>query len=126
MSSTAPQQDTSGSPWERHHRLARALEHAGWQVKDMQAYLRVSEGTMTNYLKGRTKRIPVGVLRDWAFATGTRWQWLLDGTGPWLRDGSEDGDRGPDPASDVPVRGSGWNRSSAIVPAPIIPLHRAA
>ena len=101
MSSTAAPQHPNTSPWERHHRLARALEHAGWQIKDMQAYLQVSEGTMTNYLHGRTKRIPVGVLRDWAFATGTRWQWLLDGTGPWLRDGSEDGPAGGVTASDL-------------------------
>ena len=32
----------------------------------------------------------------------------------------------PDAASDVPVRGSGWNLDRAIVPAPIIPLHRVA
>lgn len=44
---------------------------------------------MTNYLNDgpkRTKRIPASTLMEWGRVTGTRWEWLQTGEGPWLAD----------------------------------------
>lgn len=63
----------------------------------MQDYLGVSDTTMTAYIHDRNKRgIPLAVYRSWAAKTGTRVEWLKDGTGPWLRSLSD-----PDGASDL-------------------------
>lgn len=86
----------------------------------MQDYLGVSDTTMTAYIHDRNKRgIPLAVYRSWAAKTGTRVEWLRDGTGPWLR---SDPDDGPDGGSDLPVRPSTWKAS----PSPVRTLRIAA
>ena len=127
-----------GDPWTLGDRLAKARKAAilgppgpdgpGELIRLSQKELGVrcgfSQPTVVKYETGNHDVAP-DVLRRavaaWALATGYSFEWLMHGTGAWYAGGPT-----PDPASDVPVRGSGWNLDRAIVPAPIIPLHRVA
>lgn len=82
----------------------------------MYSHLQVSDTTMTNYMQGRTKRIPISTLMEWGRVTGTRWEWLNTGEGPWLADWA------PEPPPDLRVRASGYNDSDATV----VPLRQVA
>lgn len=72
--------------WDHLERLAKALKHAGKTKADAAEFLHLSEGTINNYLAGRT-HIPYSVMLAWAHFTGVSLNWLTDD------DYDPDGDR---------------------------------
>lgn len=64
--------------WTLGDRLRRALDHGNVRVKDMQAELGVSHGTMTNYLNNTTKPNR-STLKVWALRCGVSFEWLVNG-----------------------------------------------
>lgn len=76
---------TDTPAFELRHRLALALEHAGIKPSEMADRLGRSDGTIRNYLKGRTP-LTKGTLVAWATICDVPFEWLEQGTGStgWL------------------------------------------
>lgn len=61
-------------------RLKRSLRYAGLHNYDMAEYMSVHRNTVTFWLSGRTRMLPV-IMRVWAERTGVPLSWLK--TGEW-------------------------------------------
>lgn len=64
-------------------RLKRSLRYAGLHNYDMADHLEVHRNTVTFWLSGRSKMLPV-IMRVWADRTGVPLSWLK--TGEWPSD----------------------------------------
>lgn len=99
-------------PWTIGERLAKARRGSKdgrlsqEQLADRLGLVRATIGRYENGV------IPADELKRtvvaWAFATGWRYEWILTGIGPWLRDGSD-----PDNGSEQDFDGSGYNVPAA-------------
>lgn len=63
--------------WDHLERLAKALKHAHMTRADMAQRLHLSEGTINNYLTGRT-HIPYPTMIAWSNITNVDLDWLMD------------------------------------------------
>lgn len=115
MSNPEQLQATPG-PWTIGERLAKARRgsiHGPFTQQELAERLALVRATVGRY---ENDMIPTGELKRavvaWAMATGWSYEWILTGTGPWLRDGK-------DTASDVPVDASGCRLRPANVPASV-------
>ncbi len=109
MSNPEQQQAPDPGPWTLGERLAKARKGSvdgklsQEKLADRLALVRATIGRYEagNIPEDELKRTVVA----WAMATGWRYEWIMTGTGPWLRDGSS----GPDKGSDVDLNGFLWN-----------------
>lgn len=99
-------QTAASGPWTIGERLAKARRGSTDGPLNQEALaerLGLVRATIGRYEAGK---IPDNELKRtvvaWAFATGWRYEWLLTGRGPWLRDGT---DPGPQDGNS----GSEWN-----------------
>lgn len=111
MSNPEQHQALGGGPWTIGERLAKARKGSKDGKLSQEALaerLSLVRATIGRYEGGQ---IPDDELKRtvvaWALATGWRYEWILTGVGPWLRDGSD----GPGGASDLPGSGSAWTQS---------------
>lgn len=115
MSNPEYLQAAEAGPWTLGERLAKARrgsKDGRLSQKELADRLGLVRATIGRYEAGiipddELKRTIVA----WAFATGWRYEWLLTGVGPWLRDGSD----GPDGGSDLRSTVSGYNDSASNV-----------
>ncbi|MEJ7763903.1 MAG: helix-turn-helix domain-containing protein [Acidimicrobiales bacterium] len=91
-----------------HHRLGLAMDEAQIKPAVMAAFLKVSTGTISNYVNGHTTP---------GYSTIARWADKCDVETDWLEEG--DGPAGPPApvASEVPPTRSGWNVPGATLHA---------